>query len=119
MNIVNIIHIGDQTYRMDELSEEKRIEIGKKLNQQALEAIGATAERYAKEKTPVDTGRLQGSIAHAVRPSESAVYIGTNVEYGVYVELGARGRDPVHMLKKAATEHTDEYRHIAKTALGK
>ena len=40
MNIVNIIHIGDQTYRMDELPEEKRIEIGKKLNQPALEAIG-------------------------------------------------------------------------------
>ena len=40
MNIINIIHIGDQTYRMDELPEEKRIEIGEKLNQQALEAIG-------------------------------------------------------------------------------
>lgn len=86
---------------------------------QALEAIGATAELYAKENTPVDTGRLQGSIAHAVRPKENAVYIGTNVEYAPYVELGARGRDPVHMLKKAATEHTDEYRHIAETALGK
>ena len=40
MNIVNIIHIGEQTYRIDELPEEKRIEIGKKMNQQALEAIG-------------------------------------------------------------------------------
>lgn len=40
MNIINIIHIGDETYRMDELPEEKRIEIGKKLNQQALEGIG-------------------------------------------------------------------------------
>ena len=40
MNIVNIIHIGDQTYRMDELPKEKQSEIWKKLNQQALEAIG-------------------------------------------------------------------------------
>lgn len=40
MNIINIIHIGDETYRMDELPEEKRIKIGEKLNQQALEAIG-------------------------------------------------------------------------------
>ena len=40
MNIVNIIHIGDQIYRMDELSEEKQREMGILLNKQALEAIG-------------------------------------------------------------------------------
>lgn len=40
MNIVNIIHIGEQTYRMDELPKEKQNEIWQKLNQQALEAIG-------------------------------------------------------------------------------
>lgn len=40
MNIVNIIHIGDQAYRMDELPEEKQNEIRIKLNQQALEGIG-------------------------------------------------------------------------------
>ena len=40
MNIVNIIHIGDQAFRMDDLSKEKQKEIQLKLNQQALEAIG-------------------------------------------------------------------------------
>ena len=40
MNIVNIIHIGDKTYCMDELPEEKQREIGRLLNKQALEAIG-------------------------------------------------------------------------------
>lgn len=40
MNIVNIIHIGDEEYLMDELPREKQIEIWRKLNQQALEAIG-------------------------------------------------------------------------------
>ena len=40
MNIVNIIHIGDQTYRMDKLPEEKQHEIGRLMNKQALEAIG-------------------------------------------------------------------------------
>ena len=40
MNIVNIIHIGDQTYRMEDLPKEKQSEIWRKLNQQALEAIG-------------------------------------------------------------------------------
>lgn len=82
---------------------------------QALEAIGMTAEGHAKAITPVRTHRLQDSISHAV--SGDAAYIGTNVEYAPYIEYGARGRDPVHMLKKAATEHTDEYRRIAETAL--
>ena len=40
MNIINIIHIGEETYRMDELPEERRREIWQKLNQQALEAVG-------------------------------------------------------------------------------
>lgn len=40
MNIINIIHIGEETYRMDELPEERRKEIWQKLNQQALEAVG-------------------------------------------------------------------------------
>lgn len=40
MNIVNIIHIGDKTFCMDELPEEMQREIGRLLNKQALEAIG-------------------------------------------------------------------------------
>lgn len=40
MNIVNIIHIGDKSYNMDELPEEIQKEIGWRLNKQAMEAIG-------------------------------------------------------------------------------
>ena len=75
-----------------------------------LEAIGLSAEGYAKKETPVDTGRLRNSISHAT--DDEAAYIGTNVEYAPYVELGARGRDGKHMLKRAATEHTDEYKQL-------
>lgn len=82
---------------------------------QALEAIGMTAEGHAKAITPVDTGRLRNSISHTV--SGDAAYIGTNVEYGPYIEYGVRGRDGHHMLKKAATEHGEEYKAIAKAAL--
>lgn len=81
----------------------------------ALEAIGMTAETYAKKDTPVDTGRLRNSIAHAV--DENSAYIGTNVEYAPYIELGSRGRSAVHMLKRAATEHSDEYKKIAENTL--
>ena len=80
-----------------------------------LEAIGLTAEGHAKKETPVDTGRLRNSISHAT--DDEAAYIGTNVEYAPYVELGARGRPGVHMLKRAATEHADEYKRIMEDAL--
>lgn len=80
-----------------------------------LEAIGLTAEGHAKKETPVDTGRLRNSISHAT--DDEAAYIGTNVEYAPYVELGARGRKGAHMLQKAATEHTDEYKRIMEDAM--
>ena len=83
---------------------------------QALEAIGARAETHAKANTPVDTGNLRNSMAHAVK-GDSA-YIGTNVEYGPYVEFGTSRNKAHHMLKKAATEHSEEYKAIAKAALG-
>ena len=54
-----------------------------------LTAVGMTAEGHAKKEAPVDTGRLRNSIANEVVDSEKAVYIGTNVEYAPYVELGA------------------------------
>ena len=87
---------------------EKAIERG-------LEAIGLTAEGHAKKETPVDTGRLRNSISHAVE--DRAAYIGTNIEYAPYVELGARGRDGKHMLQRAATEHTDEYKRLMEDSM--
>lgn len=80
-----------------------------------LEAIGLTAEGYAKKETPVDTGRLRNSIAHAVE--SDAAYIGTSTSYAPFVELGARGRNGVHMLQRAATEHTDEYKRLMEDSM--
>lgn len=53
--------------------------------EQALIAIGLTAESYAKADCPVDTGRLRNSITNAVEMSEQAVYIGSNVEYAAFI----------------------------------
>ena len=88
------------------------LEMAKK---RGLEAIGLTAEGHAKKETPVDTGRLRNSISHAT--DDDAAYIGTNVEYAPYVELGARGRQGVHMLQRAASEHGSEYKQIMEDAM--
>lgn len=40
LTIVNYIHIGNEVFNMEELPEERRKEIGRQLNHQALRAIG-------------------------------------------------------------------------------
>lgn len=80
-----------------------------------LDAIGNRAATYARLDTPVDTGRLRNSITYKVKGKEA--YIGTNVEYAPYVELGARGRPGVYMLRNAATNHSEEYKGLLEAAI--
>lgn len=97
---------------LDELKDKKGA---------ALEAVGMAAETYAKlnlESNPrrIDTGNLRGSISHAPA-DEDTMCIGTDVEYAPYVELGTRRMTPSHFLKRAASEHTDEYINVIKVHL--
>lgn len=85
--------------------------------ERALIAIGMAAETFAKRDCPVDTGRLRNSITHAVESGEQAVYIGTNVEYGKYVELGTSRTKAQPFLGPAATEHSADYKALATEAL--
>ena len=81
----------------------------------ALESIGMTAEAYAALFCPVDTGRLRASITHVV--DDDAVYIGTNVEYAPYVELGTSKQKAQPYLRPAIERHLDAYKAIAETEL--
>lgn len=102
----------------------------------ALEKCGLTAEGYAKKLSPVDTGNLRNSISHKVESDEPAAYIGTNIEYAPYVELGTgiytsggrptpwvyqdnkgnwhytRGNPAQPFLKPAVADHKQTYRNI-------
>lgn len=84
----------------------------------ALEEIGLLAENYAAKKCPVDTGNLRGSITYGVDAGDNAVYIGTNVEYAPYVELGTSRQKAQPFLRPAASEHGAQYRQVLKKALG-
>ena len=84
----------------------------------ALEEIGLLAENYAAKKCPVDTGNLRASITHEVDAGDNAVYIGTNVEYAPYVELGTSHQKAQPFLRPAASEHGAQYRQGLKKALG-
>lgn len=95
-------------------SDEVLRELGS-AKERALEIIGGKAEGYAKMESPVDTGRLRNSISHAVQ--DNTAYIGTNVEYAPYQELGTDRIAPKHFLKNAAQNHGDEYKRIAETEM--
>lgn len=107
----------------------------------ALERCGEQAEGYAKDLAPVDTGNLRNSISHTVDEDEPAVYIGSNVEYAAYVELGTgkytdggrptpwvyqddngkwhwtAGNPAQPFLKPAVADHPQTYRNIMKEEL--
>lgn len=105
----------------------------------ALIRIGMQAESFAKQLCVVDTGKLRNSITWKVK--DDAAYIGTNVEYAPYVELGTgkyypggrqtpwvykddkgnwhmtHGQRARPFLKPAATEHAQTYRNIVEDEL--
>lgn len=95
--------------KVEDHSEEIK-EAMRQAKKRTLEAIGLAAEGYAKEKAPKDTGRLQNSISHSVRGY--SVYIGTNVEYAPYVEMGTVKMDPRPYIKPAIIEHVHEYEEL-------
>lgn len=84
----------------------------------ALEEIGLLAENHAAKKCPVDTGNLRASITHEVDTGDNAAYIGTNVEYAPYVELGTSRQKAQPFLRPAASEHGAQYRQVLEKALG-
>lgn len=107
----------------------------------ALERCGMQAEGYAKDLVPVDTGNLRNSISHRVDEKEKIVYVGTNSEYGAYVELGTgkyykggrqdpwvyqdeegrwhhtNGQRAQPYLKPAVADHKQTYKNIIKDEL--
>lgn len=85
--------------------------------EQALIAIGMTAETYAKENCPVDTGRLRNSITHEVEMGDKSAIIGTNVEYAAFVELGTSKMKARPYLRPAAESHSEEYKALVEAAL--
>lgn len=88
----------------------------------ALEAVGIHIEGEAKEElenTPrrIDTGNLRNSITHEVVDAEKAVYVGTNVEYGIYVHEGTSKMAPNRFLKNAVERNKDQITDYIKKSL--
>ena len=113
------------TSNKDEILEALGEQLG-----QAMIAIGMTAESNAKQEitkavydTPesksgfVRTGRLRNSISYGVDTDEPAVYIGSNVEYAPYVELGTSKMRARPFLKPAVENYGEQYKDLLQQAM--
>ena len=107
-----------------------------------MEAQGLATEEISGiygEPKRVDTGNLRGSIGYVVHKNEDTVYVGTNVEYAVWVHEGTgiyaaegggrqtpwfykdekgkwhftRGMKPNRFLRNAIERHEQNYKDIA------
>lgn len=89
----------------------------------ALDGEGAKIKQYKGDRPPrnnpngpIPSGTYSGNTPQEYAPGRMAVYVGTNVWYGVYVEMIEYYRHNVgkaHFLRDAATSHKDEMREKA------
>ena len=84
----------------------------------ALSQCGMVIERSAKDNCPVDTGRLRNSITNTVNSGEFSVETGTNVEYGIYVEMGTRKMAARSYLKTGLEASASDCANIIKNSIG-
>lgn len=87
----------------------------------ALEAASIFVEGEAKKRVPVDTGLLKNSITHIVRDEgdKTVGYVGTNVEYGPYQELGTSRNKPHPFLQPAVNENKTNISRIIEKELAR
>ena len=108
--------------------------------EEALERCGEQAESYAYDLCPKNSSYLANSISHTVR--DDSAYVGTNVEYAPYVELGTgkfygggrqdpwvyrddegnfhttSGQPAQPYLKPAVADHKGTYQNIIRSTMG-
>jgi len=107
--------------RIDDHSSEYLSAVDKALSA-ALEGVGIHIEGESKEElenTPrrIDTGHLRDSITYDVVDAEKAVYIGTNVEYALYVHEGTSKMAPNRFLKNAVERNKEQITNYIKNAM--
>jgi hypothetical protein len=134
------VEVTDNTAKV---KEELNNKIALALEEAGLHVEGEAMEELNNDPRRIDTGNLRNSITHIVAPEEDSVYIGTNVEYGVYVHEGTgiyaasgngrqtpwvyqdnkgnwhvtRGMKPNRFLKNAVERNTKEIAEIINSVL--
>lgn len=142
-----IISLRIENDRTEEFIEAMKEQIEAALEDIGIDAEGYAKTYIEADPNRVDTGRLRNSITHSTQQKpasygytwekgkksgraggsdttsshggeeELAVYIGTNVEYAAYVEMGTINMAANHFLRNALANHKDEYKEDIENAL--
>lgn len=108
------------TIKIEKDNTDKVKEVARENLKTALALIGQAAETNAIYEITVlgavDTGNLRRSIEHGDNGKDEA-YVGTNVEYGKYVEYGTSKMAPRPFLKQAVNNHVAEYKSLLEIAM--
>lgn len=93
------------TYKSRRKSYEAKLE---QVILNAIDRTTAAAVAPAKDETPVRTGTARGSIRYTPAVRTGNTFVGEfgsyNVDYFIWLEIGARGREGRHMLRRAADQ---------------
>ena len=128
--------------RSDDVLRELDSKIEAILEAWGIQGVGAVVDIITSESR-VDTGDMRNSISHQVDAGDKSVYIGTNIEYAIYHELGTgiyleggggrqtpwsyqdakgqwhrtRGMKPIHMIKNGVSGSVNDFKSIANDIL--
>ena len=109
----------DLTVHTDEVKRASEEAIERALTAAGLFLASEAADELENDPRRVDTGRLKGSITSVYEPTEHSVYVGTNVEYAVYVHEGTRRMAANRFLKNAFDRNEDQVRAYIEEELKK
>jgi len=102
---VALVGLAELTSKLEALDDDES-------HKAAMSRIVLQIERDAKKNAPVDTGNLKGSIESEVRIEgggagglEIAGFVGSNVKYAPFVELGTRFMEGQAFLRRAVQQN--------------
>jgi HK97 gp10 family phage protein len=105
---------GDDVYKNIHNEQKKRVRQAAIFLESYIKKSFGTSPSSPGEPPGVDTGRLRNSITHEI---EEALWdiigrVGTNVEYGKWLELGTKDMSPRPYLRRAIEENKQELVNI-------
>lgn len=100
-----------------EVQSAKDRAIEKFLTEAGLHLAGESQRELENNPRRIDTGNLRNSITSQVETAERAVYVGTNVEYGIYVHEGTMYMAANRFLKNAFERNESQIQAKAKADL--
>lgn len=98
-----------------EVLEAKQEAVERFLHEAGLHLSGQAQLELENDPRRIDTGNLRNSISYEVDGMD--VYVGTNVEYGIYVHEGTQKMAPNRFLRNAFDRNEEQVQRKLKEAL--